>query len=153
MLEVAPCDSSVFCTLTLGLCALFPLSYISSKTPPDTIFLLFNVDYLDHQRCGCRPRHDFPFATVPIISFMLRADSAFSVVIFAFHFRPVITEGWAFFICGLWKSSSIWKSRAFHNSYSSTSDNVGSFSFVDELCSTTFVQDLNSCRRVHFLRR
>ena len=49
---------------------------------------------LDHQQCGCRPRPAFPFATVPIISFILRADSVFSTAIFAFDFRLVITEGW-----------------------------------------------------------
>ena len=41
---------------------------------------------------GCRPRPAFPFVTVPIISFIPRADSAFSTAIFAFYFRPVITE-------------------------------------------------------------
>ena len=29
----------------------------------DTIFLLFAVDSLDHQRCGCRPRPAFLFAS------------------------------------------------------------------------------------------
>ena len=92
---------------------------------PDTIFL-FAVDSLDHQRCGCRPRPTFLFATVPIISFILRAGSAFSTAIFAFHFRPVITVGDE-------RSRNIWKSRAFPNLYSSTSDNIVSFSFVDEV--------------------
>ena len=104
----------------------------------DTIFLLFAVDSFGHQLCGCRPRPAFPFATVPIISFILRADSVFSTGIFAFHFRPVITEGWAFFTSGSRESRSIWKSCAFPNLYSSTSDNVGCFSFVDELYSATF---------------
>ena len=80
----------------------------------DTIFLLFNVDSLEHQRCRCRPRPAFPFATVPIISFILRADSAFSTAIFAFHFRPVITEGWEFFTSGSRESRSIRKSRAIY---------------------------------------
>ena len=110
----------------------------------DTIFLLFAVDSFDHQRCGCRPRPAFSFVTVPIISFIQRADSAFSTAIFAFHFRPVITEGWAFFTSGSRESRSIWKSRAFPNLYSSTSDNVGSFSFVDELYRTTFVKELGA---------
>ena len=127
MLEVSPCDNTVFFTLPLSPCTLFPLSYSCSKTPSsrwwissDTIFLLFAVDSLDHQRCGCRPRPAFLFATVPIISFIPRADSAFSTAIFVFHFRPVITEGWAFFTSGSRESRSIWKSCAFPNLYSST---------------------------------
>ena len=110
----------------------------------DTIFLLFNVDSLDHQRCGYRSRPAFPFATVPIISFILRADSAFSTAIFAFHFRLVMTEGWVFFTSGSRESHSIWKSRTFLNLYSSTSYNVGSFSFVDERYSATFVKELGT---------
>ena len=110
----------------------------------DTIFLLFAVDSLDHQRSGCRPSLAFVFATVPIISFILRADSAFSTAIFAFHFRPVITEGWAFFTSGSRESHSICKSHAFSNLYSSTSDNVGSFSFVDQLYSATFVKEFGT---------
>ena len=43
----------------------------------NTIFLLFSVDPLDHQRCGCRPRPAFPFATVPIISFILNSQQLF----------------------------------------------------------------------------
>ena len=50
------------------------------------------MDSFDHQRCGRRPRPAFPFTTVPIISFILRADSALSTAIFAFHFRPVIIK-------------------------------------------------------------
>ena len=42
------------------------------------------------------------------------------------------------------ESRSIWKSRAFPNLYSSTSDNVGSFSFVDELSSAMFVKELGT---------
>ena len=110
----------------------------------DTIFLRFAVDSFAHQRYGRRPRPAFPFATVPIISFNLRADSAFSTAIFAFHFRPVITEGWAFFTRGSLESRNIWKSRAVPNLYSSTSDNVGSFSFVDELYSAAFVKELGT---------
>ena len=116
----------------------------------DTIFLLFAVDSFDHKRYGCRPRPAFPFATVPIISFILRANSAFSTAIFAFHFRPVITEGWAFF-SGSRESRSIWKSCTFPNLYSSTSDNSGSFSFVDELYSAPFVKELGT--RNHFFYR
>ena len=97
-----------FWTLPLGPCTPFPLSYCCRKTPNflKTMnffrynFFLFNVGSLDHQRCRCRSRPAFPFATVPIISFILKADSAFSTTIFTFHFRPVITEGWAFFTCG-----------------------------------------------------
>ena len=152
MLEVFPCDSSVFCTLPLSPWALFPLSYCCCKTPNLLKmmnffwhhFLLFTVDSLDHQYCGCRPRPAFPFASVPIISFILRADFAFSTAIFAFHFQPVITEGWVFFTSGSWESYNIWNSCAFPNLYSSTSDNVGSFSFVDELYSDTFVKELGT---------
>ena len=110
----------------------------------DTIFLLLAVDSLDHQHCGCRPRPAFPFATVPIISFILRTDLAFSTAMFVFHFRPFITEGWAFFSSVSRESRSIWKSRVFPNLYSSTSDNVGSFSFIDELYSATFVKVLGT---------
>ena len=71
MLKVSPCDNSVFCTLPLGPCALFPLSYSLTSSrwwiSSDTIFLLFNMDSLDHQRSGCRPRPSFLFAIVPMI--------------------------------------------------------------------------------------
>ena len=107
-------------------------------------FFLFNMDSLDHQRYGWRSRPAFPFATVPIISSILRADSAFSTAIFAFHFRPVITEGWAFFTSGLWELCCIWKSRTFLNLFSSTIDNIGSFSFVDERYSAMFVKELGT---------
>ena len=108
------------CPTAVGKCPTSSRWWISS----DTIFLLFNVDYLDHQRCRCRPWPAFPFATVPIIYFIRRADSAFSTAIFAFHFRPVITDGWAFFTSGSRESRSIWKGHAFPNSYSSTSDTL-----------------------------
>ena len=123
--------TSVFSILPLCPCAPFPLSYSCSKTPNFKmdffryLFLQFAVDSLDHQCFGCSPRPAFPFVTVPTISFILRADSAFSTAIFAFNFRPVITEGWAFFTSGLRESCSIWKSRTFPNLYSSTCDNVG----------------------------
>ena len=152
MLQVTPCDSSVFCTLLLGPCALLPLSYSCSNTPDffkmmnfsPNHFFWFIVNSLDHQRCGWRPRPFLPFATVPIISFNLRANSAFSTAIFAFHFRSVITEGCAFFTSGSRESRNIWKSRSLPNLYSSTSENVGSFSFVDELYSATFVKELGT---------
>ena len=153
MLEVSPCDSSLSFALSHLVhapCFFCPTAVAKGLTSSrwwissDTIFLLFNVDSLKHQCCGCRPRPAFPFATGPIISFILRANSAFSTAIFAFYFRPVITEGWAFFTRGLWESSSIWKSCAFPNLHSSTSDNVGSFSFVDELYSATFVKELGT---------
>ena len=108
----------------------------------ETIFLLFIVDFLGYQRCGWRPRLALPFATVPIISFILRANSAFSTAIFAFHFRPVITEGWAFFTSRSWQSRSILESRALSNLNFSTSDNVGSFSFGDELYSAHLLRYL-----------
>ena len=110
----------------------------------ETIFLLFIVDSLDHQCCGWRPRPALPFTTVLIISFILRDDSAFSTAIFAFHFQPVITEGWVFFTRGSRESRSIWKSCALPNLNSSTSDNVRSFSFVDELYKDTFVKELGT---------
>ena len=138
MLMVTPCDSYVFCTLLLCPRILFPLSYSCSKTRDflkmmnffQTIFLLFIVDSLDHQRCGWRPRPALPFATVPIISFILRSDSAFSTAIFTFHFRPVITERWAFFTSRLRELLSIWKSQALPNLNSATSDNVGSYIYI-----------------------
>ena len=143
---------TVFCTLPLGSCALFPFSYSCSNTCDflkmmnffRNHFLFFIVDFLDHQRCGRRLRPALPFASVPIISFILRADSAFPTAIFAFHFRPVIMEGWAFFSCGSRESRSIWKSHSLPNLNSSTSDNVGSFSFVDELYCATFVNELET---------
>ena len=152
MLEVYPCDSSVFCILPLS-----PLSTAVAKRltssiwwiSSDAIFLLFAVDSLDHQRCGCRPRPAFPFSTMPIISFILRSDSAFSTAIFVFLFRLVITKGRAFFTRGSRESRSIGKSHAFLNLYSSTSDDVGSFSFVDELYSATFIKELGTPN--HFL--
>ena len=100
------------------------------------------MDSFDHQWCGCRRRPASPYATVPIISFILRADSAFLTAIFAFHFRLVIRAGWAFFTSGSRESRSIWKSRTFPNFHSSTSDNVGRYSFVDEIYSATFFIDL-----------
>ena len=135
--------SFAFSHFVHALCFLCPTAVANCLTPSrwwifsDTIFILFTVDSLDHQRCGCRPRPAFPFDTVPIISFILRTDFAFSTAIFAFYFRLVITDGWALFNCGSRESHSIWKSHAFPNLYSSTSDNVRSFSFVDELyCAT-----------------
>ena len=73
-------------------CFLCPTAIAKRRTSSrwissDTIFPLFNVDSLDHQRCGFRPKPAFPFATVPIISSIQRADSAFSIAIFAFHFH------------------------------------------------------------------
>ena len=111
--------------------------WISSKT----IFLLFNVDSLDHQ---CRPRPALPFATEPIILFILRADSAFSTAVFAFYFQPAITEGWVSFTSRSWESCSIWKSHTLPNLNSLTSANVGSFSFVDELYRATFIKELGA---------
>ena len=136
LISLVPCDSSVFCNLVHTPCFLCPTAVAKRLTSSrswissDTIFLLFDMNSLDHQRCGYRPRPAFRFATVPIISFILRADSAFSTAIFAFYFWPVITGGWAFFTSGPRESHSIWKSRPFPNLYSSASDNVGSFSFV-----------------------
>ena len=97
----APC---FLCPTAVTKCLTSSRWWISS----DTIFLLFAMDSLDHQCCGCRPRPAFPFATVPIISFILRADSAFSTAISAFYFRPVITEGWAFFTRGSRESHNIY---------------------------------------------
>ena len=99
------------------------------------LWILWTTNTVDE-----RPRSSLPFVTVPIISFILRDDSAFSTAIFAFHFRPFITEGWAYFTSGSWESRSIWKSRALPNLQSWTSENVGSFIFVDDLYSATFVK-------------
>ena len=54
-----------------------------------------------------------------------------------------------FFTSGLRESRTIWKSHNFPNLNSSTSDNVGRFSFVDELYSATFVKELRTPN--HFL--
>ena len=83
------------CLTTVAIHLTSSRRWISSKI----IFLLFIVDSLDHQHCGWRPRPALPFATVPIISFILRDNSALSTAIFAFHFWPVIKEGWVFFMC------------------------------------------------------
>ncbi len=56
----------------------------------------------------------------------------------------VITEGWAFFTSGLRESCSFWKNQIFPNLNSSTIDNIGNFSFVDELYSATFVMELGT---------
>ena len=53
-------------------------------------------------------------------------------------------KGWVFFTSGLQKSCSIWKSHALPNLNFSTSDNIGSFSFVDELYNATFVKELGT---------
>ena len=80
--------SCFLCPAAVAKCLTSSRWWISSNT----IFLLFNVDFFDHQTLTM-PRPVFPFATGPIISFILRDDSVFSIAIFAFHFRPVITEG------------------------------------------------------------
>ena len=102
-------------------------------------FLLFIVDSLDYR--GKRPRHALLFATVPIISFIIRTDSTFSRIIFAYHVLPVVTEGWTFFTSGSQKSRSIRKSYVLPNLNFSTSENIGNFSICDVLYSATFVQD------------
>ena len=132
------------------------LSYSCSKTPN---FLKMMDFFRHHFSSVCRgffwpPRrwmYAYSFTTLPIISFIQRANSAFSTAFFAFHFRPVITEGWAFSTSGSRELRRIWKSCNFPNLYSSTSDNVGSFSFADELYSATFVKELDSHN--HFLNR
>ena len=124
-------------------CFLCPIAVAICLTS-ETIFLLFIVDSFDHQCCGWGPRPALSFATVSIISFILRANSAFSTAIFTFHFWPVIMEGWAFFPSGSRESHSIWKSHALPNLNSSTNDNVGSFSFVDQLYSATFIKKLGT---------
>ena len=126
--------SFVFCAAAVTIHLTSLRWWISSES----IFLWFIVDSLDHQCCGWMPRPALAFDTVQIISFILRTDSVFSTAFFAFHFWPVITEGWAFFTSGSRESCSIWKSRALPNLNFSTSDNVGSFSFIDELYSATF---------------
>ena len=84
------------CPTAIAICVTSSRWWISSKS----IFLLSIVNSLDHQHSGWRPRPALPFVTVPIISFISRADSAFSTAIFTFHFRPVITEGWVFSLVG-----------------------------------------------------
>ena len=84
------------CPIAITICLTSLRRWISSET----IFLLFIEDSLDHQWYGWRPRAALPFATVPIVSFILKANSEFSTAIFAFHFQLVITEGWAFFTSG-----------------------------------------------------
>ena len=54
------------------------------------------------------------------------------------------------FTSGSTEPHSIWKSRALPNLNSSTSDFVGSFSFVDELYNAAFVKDLGIPN--HFFR-
>ena len=87
---------------------------------------------------------------LPITSFILRENSAISAAYLAFHFRPVIMAGCALSTRGSSESHSIWKSRALPNLNTSTSDFVGSFSFVDELYNATFVKDLETPN--HFFR-
>ena len=143
---VASYVCSVFCTLALVHLPSFlcPTAVAIRVTSPrlwislKTIFLWFIVDSFDHQRWGWRPRPALLFVTVPIIYFILRADSAFCRATFAFHFRLVITEGWALFTSGSWDLRSIWKSRASPNLNSPTSDNV------DELYSATFVKEFST---------
>ena len=83
-----------------------------------------------------------------LLSFcVLREVSAVSILYLASHFRPVIMASCALFTSGSTASCSIWKSRALPNLNSSTSDFVGSFSFVDELYNATFVKDLGTPNR------
>ena len=141
VLVITLCHSVVFCTLPLGPCTPFPLCYICSNTPDFLKMMNFFRNHFSFVYCGflgpptlrMKPLDTLPFATVLIISLILRADFVFSTAIFAFHFWPVITGGWVFFTSGLRESRSIWKSRALPNLSSSISDNVGSFSFVVEL--------------------
>ena len=112
----------------------------------ETIFLV----YCGFLRLSSLWVKAFPFTTVPIILFILMANSTFSKAIFTFHFRPVIIMGdLAFFTNGSQESRSIWKSCALPYLNSSTSDDVGSFSFVDEQQSITFVKKLGTPN--HFL--
>ena len=69
--------------------------------------------------------------------------------------QPSSNVGLCLFLCRVFTSGStelcrIQKSHALPNLNSSTSDFVGSFSFIDELCNTTFVQDLGNPN--HFFR-
>ena len=61
--------SCFLCPTAVAKCLTSSRWWISS----DTIFLLFDMDSLDHQCCGCRPSPAFPLATVRIISFILKA--------------------------------------------------------------------------------
>ena len=86
VLKIAPCESYVFCTLSLGPCILFPLSYSCSNTPDFFEMMNFFGNHFSHVYFGfpgqptpyMKPRSVLPFTTVQIISFLFRADSAFS---------------------------------------------------------------------------
>ena len=139
----APC---LGCATAMAKRLLSSKSLISSET----ILRLFFVVSFDHHLCGWRRNPALPVATKPITSFILREDSAVSTACFAFHFLPVIMAGCAIFTSGSTESRNIWNSRALPNLNSSTSDFVGSFSFVDELYNATFVKDFGTPN--HFFR-
>ena len=113
--------------------------WISSKT----IFLLLFVDSLDRKHCGWRPTPAFPFAAVPIISH-LRGRFCILYIYFRLPFPTSYYRRLVFFTRVSRESCSIWKSHSLPNLNSSTSDNIGSFCFIDELYRTTFVKELGT---------
>ena len=79
---------------------------------------------------------------MPITSLILTTNSAFSTSCFTFHFWLVIMKGLTFSTCESRELCKIWKIYDFLNLYSSTSDVVGSFSFIDKLYNAMFAKDL-----------
>ena len=132
----APC---LGCTTAMARCLLSSKWWISSET----ILCLFFVVSFDRHRCAWSPA--LPTATELITSFILREDSAVFTAYSVSHFRPVMA-GCALFTSGSTEWCSIWKSCTLLNLNSSTSDFVGSFSFID----ATFVKDLGTPN--HFFR-
>ena len=64
--------------------------------------------------------------------------------IFSVPFWTCYYGGYALFTSGSTESRSIWKSRALPYLNFSTSDFVGSFSFIDDLYNAKFVKDLGT---------
>ena len=133
VLEVSPCDSSVFCTVPLSPCALFPLSYSCSKTPNFKMMNFFRHHFF------CLP---WTLSTTNAVDVGL--DLLFQLPqcqLFLSSWGPILHSRQLFLLSISdrlsqkaghsspvgHKSCSIWKSRAFPNLYSSISDNVGSF--------------------------
>ena len=131
-----PCLS---CIIAMARCLL------SSKwwTSSETILCLFYVVSFDHHHCGWRPSPALPVATEPITSFILKEDSAVSAYLMS-QFWPIIMAGCALFTSWSTELCSIWKSFVLPNLNSSTSDFMGSFSFIDELYNATYVKDLGT---------
>ena len=99
MLEVIPCNSSAFYTLPLGLCAISFVLQQYVRHPQDDEFLpkpfSFCLLWIPWNTNAVDEGLDLLFH-LPVISFILMVDSAFSTAICPLHFRPVITEGLVF---------------------------------------------------------